>query len=61
MVETIRVYSVQICMQIRLKMEAGACQSLNMNAMKNDLLSQSLIESEFCKFFPVGTSTFQAK
>ncbi len=30
-------------MQIELKMEAGDCPTLNMNAMENYLLSQSLI------------------
>ncbi len=33
---------VQICMQIGLKMEAGDCPKLNMNAMENYLLSHSL-------------------
>ncbi len=33
---------MQICMQIGLKMEAGDCPTLNMNAMENDLLSHSL-------------------
>ncbi len=33
---------VQICTQIGLKMEAGDCPSLNMNAMHNYLLSHSL-------------------
>ncbi len=33
---------VQICMQIGLKMEAGDCRTLNMNAKENYLLSHSL-------------------
>ncbi len=33
---------MHICMQIGLKMEAGDCPTLNMNAMENYLLSHSL-------------------
>ncbi len=33
---------MQICIQIGLKMEAGDCPTLNMNAMENYLLSHSL-------------------
>ncbi len=39
----IKVCPVQICMPIGLKMEAGDCPTLNMNAMENYLLSHSLI------------------
>ncbi len=37
---------VQICMQIGLKMEAGDCPTLNMDAKENYLLSQSLIHEQ---------------
>ncbi len=36
-----------VCMQIGLKMEAGDCPTLNMNAMEDYLLSHSL-KKEIC-------------
>ncbi len=51
---------VQICMQIRQKMEAGDCPTLNMNAMENYLLGHSLkllfLKTE-AYFHPIESTT----
>ncbi len=49
---------VQICVQIGLKMEAGSCPPLNMNAMHNYLLGQSLRRCKITSYITKGNKDF---